>query len=180
MVSGPLLSFPPPEGKPGTHSLLFCSSQQSSSWQRGLGSRGSRLGAWMVLGSQGKGCCFFFFFLIIFSFLTMSRLRCSEGFFSSCGKWGLLYRCGARFPIAVASLVAECRQEGAGSVVVAQMPCGMWDLPGPGIEPMSPALPGAFFTTEPARKPRAAFQINSSRAGTFWTASGAIKCMYNV
>ena len=24
----------------------------------------------------------------------------------------------------------------------------MWDLPGPGIEPMSPALAGGFFTTE--------------------------------
>ena len=29
----------------------------------------------------------------------------------------------------------------------------MWDLPGPGIEPMSPALAGRFFTTEPLRKP---------------------------
>ena len=29
----------------------------------------------------------------------------------------------------------------------------MWDLPGPGIEPMSPALPGRFFTTEPLGKP---------------------------
>ena len=25
----------------------------------------------------------------------------------------------------------------------------MWDLPGQGIEPMSPALAGEFFTTEP-------------------------------
>ena len=25
----------------------------------------------------------------------------------------------------------------------------MWDLPGPGIEPMSPALAGGFFATEP-------------------------------
>ena len=25
----------------------------------------------------------------------------------------------------------------------------MWDLPGPGIEPMSFALAGKFFTTEP-------------------------------
>ena len=24
----------------------------------------------------------------------------------------------------------------------------MWDLPGPGIEPVSPALTGGFFTTE--------------------------------
>ena len=25
----------------------------------------------------------------------------------------------------------------------------MWDIPGPGIEPVYPALTGAFFTTEP-------------------------------
>ena len=29
----------------------------------------------------------------------------------------------------------------------------MWDLPGPGIEPMSPALAGGFFTAEPPGKP---------------------------
>ena len=29
----------------------------------------------------------------------------------------------------------------------------MWDPPGPGIEPMSPALAGGFFTTEPPGKP---------------------------
>jgi len=29
----------------------------------------------------------------------------------------------------------------------------MWDLPGPGIEPTSPALAGGFFTTEPSGKP---------------------------
>ena len=29
-----------------------------------------------------------------------------------------------------------------------------WDLPAPGIEPMSPALAGGFFTTEPPGKPR--------------------------
>ena len=31
--------------------------------------------------------------------------------------------------------------------------CSMWDLPGPGIEPVSPALAGRFFTTEPPGKP---------------------------
>ena len=29
----------------------------------------------------------------------------------------------------------------------------MWDLPGPGIEPVSPALAGGFFTSEPPGKP---------------------------
>ena len=36
-----------------------------------------------------------------------------------------------------------------GSVVVMHEICGIWALPGPGIEPMSPALAGRFFTTEP-------------------------------
>ena len=31
---------------------------------------------------------------------------------------------------------------------------GMWDLPGPGIEPVSPALAGGFLTTVPPGKPR--------------------------
>ena len=30
---------------------------------------------------------------------------------------------------------------------------GMWDLPGSGMEPVSPALTGVFFTAEPAEKP---------------------------
>ena len=30
---------------------------------------------------------------------------------------------------------------------------GTWDLPGPGIKPMSPALAGRFLTTEPPGKP---------------------------
>ena len=29
----------------------------------------------------------------------------------------------------------------------------MWDLPGPGIEPVSPALAGRFLTTVPPGKP---------------------------
>ena len=31
----------------------------------------------------------------------------------------------------------------------------MWDLPGSGIEPMSPAAADGFFTTEPPGKPKA-------------------------
>ena len=32
----------------------------------------------------------------------------------------------------------------------------MWDLPGPGLEPVSPALAGGFFTTAPPGKPERA------------------------
>ena len=30
--------------------------------------------------------------------------------------------------------------------------CGMWDLPGPGLEPVSPALAGGFLITAPPGK----------------------------
>ena len=33
------------------------------------------------------------------------------------------------------------------------LPCCLWDLPGSGIETVSPALAGGFFTTEPPGKP---------------------------
>ena len=36
----------------------------------------------------------------------------------------------------------------------AQLPCGLWDLPRPGIEPVSPALQGRFLTTGPPGKAR--------------------------
>ena len=29
---------------------------------------------------------------------------------------------------------------------------GLWDLPGPEIDPLPPALAGEFFTTEPTRE----------------------------
>ena len=35
----------------------------------------------------------------------------------------------------------------------AQLLRGMWDLPGPGHEPVSPALAGGFLTTAPQGKP---------------------------
>ena len=38
----------------------------------------------------------------------------------------------------------------------------MWDLLGPGLEPVSPALAGGFLTTEPAGKPCFVFKINNT------------------
>ena len=37
--------------------------------------------------------------------------------------------------------------------ILAELLCGMWGLPGPGIEPLSPALAGGFFIMEPPGKP---------------------------
>ena len=52
--------------------------------------------------------------------------------------------------IAIASLVVEHRLSGWGTW--SYLFCGMWGLPGSGIEPMSPTLAGEFFTTEPSWK----------------------------
>ena len=41
-------------------------------------------------------------------------------------------------------------------IVKAQLPFAVWDPPGPGIEPVSPALAGGFLTTAPPGKPSTA------------------------
>ena len=76
--------------------------------------------------------------------------------FSSCGKRGPLF-IAVRGPLTIAaSLVTEHRLQtrrlsNCGSR--AQLLHGMWDLPRPGLEPMSPALAGRFSTTAPPGKP---------------------------
>ena len=44
------------------------------------------------------------------------------------------------------------------------LPLSTWDLPGPGIEPVSPALTVRFLTTEPPGKPRKVFLEEDLRA----------------
>ena len=64
--------------------------------------------------------------------LRSTGSRCAD--FSSCGSWALEHRlssCGTR----------------------AQLFHGMWDLPRPGLEPVSSALAGRFLTTVPPGKP---------------------------
>ena len=76
--------------------------------------------------------------------------------FSSCGKQGPLFIV-VRGPLTVmASLVAEHRLQtrmlsSCGSRT--QLLRGMWDLPRPGLEPVSPVLAGRFSTTVPPGKP---------------------------
>ena len=76
--------------------------------------------------------------------------------FSSCGKRGPLFITVRRPLTIVASLIVEhrlqtCRLSNCGSQ--AQLLRGMWDLPRPGLEPVSPALAGRFSTTVPPGKP---------------------------
>ena len=51
----------------------------------------------------------------------------------------------------MASLVVELGLSSCGTW--AQLPYGMWDLPGPGVKPVFPALQGGFLTTRPPGKP---------------------------
>ena len=88
--------------------------------------------------------------------MTVLSLHFCSRAFSICGKWGPLL-IAVRRPLTIAaSLVAEhrlqtCRLSNCGSR--AQPLRGMWDLPRPGLEPVSPALAGRFSTTAPPGKP---------------------------
>ena len=114
----------------------------------------------------------FFFFLksfiylfIYLLFLAVLGLRFCATAFSSCGKRGPLF-ITVRGPLTiVASLVAEHRLQmrrlsSCGSW--AQLLRGMWDLPRPGLEPVSPALAGRFSSTAPPGKLSVRFQYRIS------------------
>ena len=117
---------------------------------------------------QGK---LFFLILCIYSFDCAGSLLL-RGLFSSFREWGLVSSGGGQASLVVkqglqvmqASVAAIC-----GSVVAAhgvlehrlkscgtraQLFRGLWDFSKSGIEPVSPALAGRFFTTEPPGKPK--------------------------
>ena len=88
--------------------------------------------------------------------MAVLGLRFCARAFSSCGKWGPLL-IAVRGPLTIAaSPAAEHRLQtrrlsNCGSR--AQPLRGMWDPPGPGLEPVSPAPAGGSLTTAPPGKP---------------------------
>ena len=71
----------------------------------------------------------YWLFTAAWAFLLLRSTGFRVSGLGSCSSWTLehrLYNCGPR---------------------------GMWDLPRPGIKPLSPVLVGEFFTTEPPGKP---------------------------
>ena len=116
----------------------------------------------------------FFFFLNFFGcvgslllragFLQLWRagatLCCSArasycGGFSCCEAQAL----GTRASVVVAHGLSSCSSRALEHRVSscgaqAQLLHSMWDLPGPGFEPVSPALAGGFLTTAPPGKPQ--------------------------
>ena len=103
---------------------------------------------------------FLYCFLFIYLFLAVLGLRFCARAPPSCGKRGPLL-ITVRGPLTIAaSLVAEhrlqtCRLSSCGPR--AQLLRGMWDLPRPGLEPVSPALAGRLSTTAPPGKPSLLF-----------------------
>ena len=106
-------------------------------------------------------CPFFFFFLIILCFFYLFYLWLCWVFVSVRGL-SLVAASGGHSSSRCAGLslsrplVAEHRLQArrlsnCGSR--AQPPRGIWDLPRPGLKPVSPALAGRFSTTAPPGKP---------------------------
>ena len=88
--------------------------------------------------------------LEIFNFLFIGRTHCCVQSFSSVESRG--------YPLAVVQSLLICGSFSyCGAWALAQagtVALGLWDLPRPGIEPVSPALQGRFLTTGPPGKPR--------------------------
>ena len=114
--------------------------------------RSLALASHQTMAKQGHRILYLFIYLL----MAVLGLRFCVRAFSSCGKWGPLFIavCG---PLTIAaSLVVEHRLQtlrlsNCGSR--AQLLRGMWDLPRPGLEPVSPALAGRFSTSAPPGKP---------------------------
>ena len=113
--------------------------------------------------SNFKKCLFmssahFFFinFFFIYLVLAVLGLRFCAWASSSCGERGPLF-IAVHGPLTVAaSLVAGHRLQTrrlSSCGLRAQLLRGMWYLPRPGLEPVSPALAGGFSTTAPPGKP---------------------------
>ena len=92
---------------------------------------------------------------IVCLFGAVLGLHCCTGF-------SLVVVCGLL--ISVASLVAGHMFSRSGTR--AQVLQRMWDLPGPGIELVSPALGGGFFTTEPPGRILEWFATSFSKASS--------------
>ena len=116
----------------------------------------------------------FFFSIYLFIFLAVRGLSlvvatlCCGARASHCSG---LSCCGARAPGAQASAAAACGLSSCGLRAPEHRPSscgawaqvlrGMWDLPGPGLEPVSPALADGFLTTAPPGKPPNSIFIQS-------------------
>ena len=103
-----------------------------------------------------SACFFFLINQLIYLFLAVLGLHFCARAFSSCGERGPPF-ITMHGPLTIAaSLVAKHRLQTrrfSSCGAQAQLLRGMWDLPRPGLEPVSPALAGRLSTTAPPGKP---------------------------
>ena len=91
-------------------------------------------------------------YLFIYLFLAVLGLRfLCEGFLQL-WRAGATLHCGVAASLAAEHKLQTRRLSSCGSR--AQLLRGMWDLPRPGLEPVSPALAGRLSTTVPPGKPK--------------------------
>ena len=118
-----------------------------------------------------NGPAFYSYFIYLFIYFIFGCVGSSvrARAFSSCGKRGPLFIAvrgplfiAVRGPFTIAAppvaghRLQTHRLSSCGSR--AQLLRGMWDLPKPGLEPVSPALAGRFSTTAPPGKPPVYFK----------------------
>ena len=107
---------------------------------------------------------FFYTFVYLFPFAGLG-LCCCAGFALVWAGGAALSQstgsplCCVLLVRSTASVVEVLRLQRTGSIAVVHSssglscPRGLWDLPRPGIKPVSPTLAGGFFTIEPPGKP---------------------------
>ena len=94
-----------------------------------------------------------FFFSLIYLLQAALGVQCCTGSFSSCEERGLLFITGCGLLSVVAFLVVHKGFTALCCSAQAQLLWSLWDLPIPGVEPVSSTLLGGFFTPEPRGKP---------------------------
>ena len=82
------------------------------------------------------------------------------------------------WPLVAEHRLQTCRLSNCGSR--AQLLRGMWDLPRPGLEPVSPALAGRFSTTVPPGKPYAGSSLWYMRSLLWHAGSLVVACMWEL
>ena len=101
------------------------------------------------------------FYLFIFGCVGVFVAACRLSLVAASGGYSSLWCVG--FSLWWLLLLQSMGSRAQASVVVAhglsscgaraQLLRGIWDLPGPGLKPVSPALAGGFLTTAPPGKP---------------------------
>ena len=91
--------------------------------------------------------------------MAVLGLSCCMWAFSSSGKWALLFIEGCRLLVSMTCCIARAREPRLSSRgAQAYLSHSTWNLPRPGIEPVSPALAVRFLTTGPPANSREASQ----------------------